>query len=108
VAPRAARTAVSASRLVHWAIIRIDTLAHAMSSVNATAAPRTNGRTTDMSSPIGVPFTDDGMRDGEHLRAWMTGRFRAELAATGVAWIELTGPYRQRLTTAIRACDAAL
>jgi hypothetical protein len=30
-----------------------------MSSVNATAAPRTNGRTTDMSSPIGVPFTDD-------------------------------------------------
>ena len=25
----------------------------------------------------GVPFEQDGLRDGEHLREWMTGRFRA-------------------------------
>ncbi|MFG2044335.1 AAA family ATPase [Dactylosporangium sp. NPDC048998] len=61
-----------------------------------------------LTSDEGVPFEDDGMRDGEHLRAWMTGRFRAELAASGVAWIELTGPYRERLTRAVRACDELL
>ncbi|WP_432828345.1 AAA family ATPase [Dactylosporangium sp. CA-092794] len=61
-----------------------------------------------LTSDEGVPFEDDGMRDGEHLRAWMTGRFRAELAASGVPWIELTGPYRARLTAAVRACDALL
>ncbi|WP_432975775.1 AAA family ATPase [Dactylosporangium sp. CA-233914] len=56
----------------------------------------------------GVPFEDDGMRDGEHLRAWMTGRFRDELAVLGVPWVELTGSYRERLTRAIRACDDLL
>ena len=61
-----------------------------------------------LTSDAGVPFEDDGMRDGEHLRGWMTERFRAELATTGVPWLELTGPYRRRLTTAIEACDAAL
>jgi HTH-type transcriptional repressor of NAD biosynthesis genes len=61
-----------------------------------------------LTSHEGVPFTDDGMRDGEHLRAWMTGRFRAELAAAGVPWIELGGSYRARLTRAVRACDELL
>jgi NadR type nicotinamide-nucleotide adenylyltransferase len=56
----------------------------------------------------GVPFEDDGMRDGEHLRAWMTDRFRAELAARPVPWIELTGAYRTRLRTALAACDELL
>ncbi|GAA3242638.1 AAA family ATPase [Dactylosporangium siamense] len=56
----------------------------------------------------GVPFEDDGMRDGEHLRGWMTGRFRAELAAGRVPWLELTGTYRNRLRTALAACDELL
>ncbi|MEV4133571.1 AAA family ATPase [Dactylosporangium sp. NPDC049742] len=56
----------------------------------------------------GVPFEDDGMRDGEHLRGWMTDRFRAELAAGRVPWIELTGTYRMRLRTALAACDELL
>jgi len=56
----------------------------------------------------GVPFVDDGLRDGEHLRGWMTGRFRAGLAASGVPWLALTGPYRQRLRAAVTACDALL
>ena len=55
-----------------------------------------------------VPFEDDGMRDGEHLRGWMTGRFRAELAAGRVPWVELTGTYRARLRTALAACDDLL
>ncbi|GAA2370949.1 nicotinamide-nucleotide adenylyltransferase [Dactylosporangium salmoneum] len=61
-----------------------------------------------LTSDEGVPFADDGMRDGEHLRAWMTGRFRDELAARGVPWIELTGPFRARLSRAVQACDELL
>ncbi|MEH1099821.1 AAA family ATPase [Micromonospora sp. CPCC 205561] len=57
---------------------------------------------------VGVPFDDDGLRDGEHLRAWMTGRFRAELAGCGVPVVELAGPHRRRLARAVAACDALL
>ncbi|WP_346539427.1 AAA family ATPase [Micromonospora sp. DPT] len=57
---------------------------------------------------VGVPFSDDGLRDGEHLRAWMTERFRAELAGCGVPVIELTGPHAERLARAVAACDALL
>ncbi|MEV0647406.1 AAA family ATPase [Phytomonospora sp. NPDC050363] len=56
----------------------------------------------------GVAFEDDGLRDGEHLRPWMTGRFRAELARTGRRFITLTGPHEERLSTAVAAVDALL
>ncbi|WP_249037868.1 AAA family ATPase [Micromonospora noduli] len=56
----------------------------------------------------GVPFTDDGLRDGEHLRAWMTERFRAELAGCGVPVVELAGSHADRLARAVRACDDLL
>ncbi|MEV4809908.1 AAA family ATPase [Micromonospora avicenniae] len=56
----------------------------------------------------GVPFTDDGLRDGAHLRAWMTDRFRAELAGCGVPVLELTGSHEERLARAVAACDALL
>ncbi|MCK8681216.1 AAA family ATPase [Streptomyces lichenis] len=56
----------------------------------------------------GVPFEDDGLRDGEHLRPWMTRRFRAELARTGRRTVEVTGPHEHRLATAAAAVDALL
>ena len=56
----------------------------------------------------GVAFEDDGLRDGEELRPWMTDRFRAELTRTGREFIELTGPHSERLTTAVAAVDALL
>ncbi|MFG1658895.1 AAA family ATPase [Micromonospora chersina] len=56
----------------------------------------------------GLPFADDGLRDGEHLRAWMTGRFRAELAGCGVPVVELRGAHEERLAVAVAACDALL
>ena len=56
----------------------------------------------------GVPFDDDGLRDGEHLRAWMTGRFRAELADCGAPVVELRGSHEVRLAMAVTACDALL
>jgi NadR type nicotinamide-nucleotide adenylyltransferase len=56
----------------------------------------------------GVPFEDDGLRDGEHLRDWMTGRFREELRTSGAPVVEVTGPPDVRLAIALEACDALL
>ena len=56
----------------------------------------------------GVPFVDDGLRDGERVRAWMTGRFERELAAQGVPSSVLTGSYAARLRAAVAACDDLL
>ncbi|MFI6286176.1 AAA family ATPase [Streptomyces sp. NPDC051018] len=53
----------------------------------------------------GVGFEDDGLRDGEHLRPWMTGRFAAELARTGRRTVRLTGAHERRLATAVAAVD---
>lgn len=56
----------------------------------------------------GVPFVDDGLRDGEAIRAWMTGRFRETLAAQQAPWRVLTGSYATRLRAAVAACDGLL
>jgi HTH-type transcriptional regulator, transcriptional repressor of NAD biosynthesis genes len=55
-----------------------------------------------------VPFVDDGLRDGEDVRAWMTARFERELAARGVPSVVLTGCYAARLRAAVGACDDLL
>lgn len=57
---------------------------------------------------VGVPFEQDGRRDGEHLRAWMTDRFVEGLRARGAPWQLVTGDHEDRLAQAIRACDAAI
>ncbi|MFI5944506.1 AAA family ATPase [Streptomyces uncialis] len=56
----------------------------------------------------GVPFEDDGLRDGEELRPWMTERFRAELLRTGRKFIQVTGSHEERVRTAVTAVDALL
>ncbi|GHH77175.1 transcriptional regulator NadR [Kitasatospora indigofera] len=61
-----------------------------------------------LTSDQGVPFDDDGLRDGEHLRPWMTGRFRAVLAAGDTPWLELHGDRVRRLEQALAAVDALL
>jgi len=53
----------------------------------------------------GVPFVQDGLRDGEHLRSWMTEEFRARLTETGRPWVSLTGTLGERVERALRACD---
>lgn len=45
----------------------------------------------------GVPFEDDGWRDGAHLRAWMTERFEEELTRRALPWIKVTGTRTARL-----------
>lgn len=57
---------------------------------------------------VGVPFEQDGWRDGEHLREWMTGRFAERLAERGVPWRLVSGDRRTRLAAAVEACDELL
>ncbi|MFD4539194.1 AAA family ATPase [Streptomyces bauhiniae] len=61
-----------------------------------------------LTSDKDVPFDDDGLRDGEHLRGWMTDRFRETLTTSGVPWQELHGDRRTRLTAALTAVDRLL
>jgi NadR type nicotinamide-nucleotide adenylyltransferase len=56
----------------------------------------------------GVPFEQDGWRDGEHRREWMTGRFTELLAGRGVPWRRVTGDRDARLRQAVTACDELL
>lgn len=53
-----------------------------------------------------VPFEQDGLRDGEHLRGWMTKRFATLLAERGLPTIRLTGSHEARLAHAVTAIDA--
>ena len=78
---------------------------------DSSAAVRSQVRLPDLyllTHDQGVPFTDDGLRDGEHLRRWMTGRFLDELAASGVPHVVLTGNPAQRLRAAVAATDSLL
>lgn len=55
---------------------------------------------------VGVPFEQDGMRDGEHLRGWMTDRFVRGLVDRGMPWTMGTGTPPGRLIQAIHSCAA--
>jgi HTH-type transcriptional repressor of NAD biosynthesis genes len=61
-----------------------------------------------LTSDAGVAFEDDGLRDGAHLRQWMTGRFRSMLAQQDVPWVELTGSSAERCRHALDVVDACL
>ncbi|MEV7615674.1 AAA family ATPase [Streptomyces sp. NPDC089799] len=56
----------------------------------------------------GVPFEDDGLRDGPGLRPWMTDRFQEELTLTGRRFLVVRGSGQERLETAVAAVDALL
>lgn len=55
-----------------------------------------------------VPFEQDGWRDGEHLREWMTGLFERRLDERGVPWVKLAGSREERLEQAVQACENML
>ncbi|WP_354701705.1 Trifunctional NAD biosynthesis/regulator protein NadR [Paraconexibacter sp. AEG42_29] len=55
-----------------------------------------------------IPFEQDGYRDGEHVRAWMTGRLRERLTAVRAPVIEVTGTLEERMAASVAAIDAAL
>lgn len=53
-----------------------------------------------------VPFEQDGIRDGESIRAWMTARFVEKLDQTHRPYVTLHGFPAQRLARAVQAVDA--
>lgn len=56
----------------------------------------------------GVPFVQDGLRDGEHIRADMTRWFLDALTATGRSWVLLTGSLAERIDLAVSVADTML
>jgi NadR type nicotinamide-nucleotide adenylyltransferase len=55
-----------------------------------------------------IPFVQDGLRDGEHLRGWMTERFRERLAERPEPHVEVRGSHEGRMAAAVAAIDALL
>jgi HTH-type transcriptional repressor of NAD biosynthesis genes len=58
-----------------------------------------------LTSPEGVEFFQDGLRDGEHIRGEMHDWFRIALRDQQVPWIELTGDQSTRIELALKAID---
>jgi NadR type nicotinamide-nucleotide adenylyltransferase len=62
-----------------------------------------------LTSHEGVPWCDDGLREGDlAVRAAMTGWFAAALTAAGHSWVLLAGSLAARLRLARRVTDTAL
>lgn len=55
-----------------------------------------------------IPFVQDGMRDGEHIRHDMQQRFRDVLAAQPVPWVEVHGDVPVRVQAAASALSPLL
>jgi len=55
-----------------------------------------------------IPFEQDGLRDGEHLRHWMHARFEEVLAAQPVPHVVLRGSRERRLEAAAAEVDRLL
>ncbi len=55
-----------------------------------------------------IPFEADSVRDGQHIRPWMTKRFSEELTQRGCNWTLLKGGRLQRLKRAIEEIDKLL
>jgi HTH-type transcriptional regulator, transcriptional repressor of NAD biosynthesis genes len=74
----------------------------AVDAVAAAMPPRALYLLTDHRE---VAFEDDGLRDGEHIRPWMTDRFAQVLRAGRVPWKPVTGAPEERLAAALRHVD---
>ena len=61
-----------------------------------------------LTSPEGVDFEQDGLRDGEHLRDEMTGWFETALAAQTAPWIEVRGSPDARLRSTLEHLEPLL
>ncbi|MCO5970082.1 AAA family ATPase [Actinoallomurus soli] len=61
-----------------------------------------------LTDTAGVPFEQDGWRDGESIRERMSARFREELDRRALPYVIVTGAHEDRLATAVAAIDALL
>lgn len=62
-----------------------------------------------LTSHEGVPWHDDGLREGDlTIRAAMTSWFASSLTTAGHSWVLLTGSLHDRVTLAVRATSDVL
>ncbi|MEV0408969.1 AAA family ATPase [Actinoallomurus sp. NPDC050550] len=61
-----------------------------------------------LTDTAGVPFEQDGWRDGESIRERMSERFREELDRRGLPYVVVTGSHGDRLAAAVAEIDALL
>jgi HTH-type transcriptional repressor of NAD biosynthesis genes len=61
-----------------------------------------------LTHPDDVPFDQDGLRDGEHLRHRMTDWFVEQLEERGAVWSWLRGDREERSARALESIDALL
>ena len=71
-----------------------------------TGAPAARSYDLYLLTGCDAPFIQDGLRDGEHLREWMTRRFAERLAERPEPHLVLSGAHRVRLERAAVAVDA--
>lgn len=57
---------------------------------------------------VDVPFVQDGLRDGKHIRGDMTRWFLDALTATGRSWVLLTGSLDERVNLAHSVTETLL
>ena len=55
-----------------------------------------------------IPFVQDGLRDGESIRQWMTSRFENRLTECKKSWMKVSGTPAQRLETSVAKIDRLL
>jgi NadR type nicotinamide-nucleotide adenylyltransferase len=55
-----------------------------------------------------VPFVQDGLRDGEHIRHRMHNRFINALTQTNRPWVLVSGTLSERISQAVRCIDKIL
>lgn len=54
---------------------------------------------------VNIPFVQDGIRDGEHLRRWMHERFKEKMYFWDKPFVVISGNPEQRLKQAIEVVD---
>ncbi|MFH1047490.1 MAG: AAA family ATPase [Patescibacteria group bacterium] len=55
-----------------------------------------------------IPFVQDGLRDGEHIRHQMTRRFEQALNESGRGFIKVIGTRNMRIREAVKAIDSII
>ena len=55
-----------------------------------------------------IPFVQDGLRDGEAIRRWMTLRFEETLSLRQLPWIKVSGSSVQRFKAAVEWIERIL
>jgi HTH-type transcriptional repressor of NAD biosynthesis genes len=55
-----------------------------------------------------IPFVQDGLRDGEKVREWMTLRFEQRLAERDTPWIKVSGTRSERMDSSTRKINELL